>query len=385
MPIQSKNDMHRKHKDIDLPSTSRRHFLSGAAAVAVAGFAQRSILASPIGESPAFLHIARRAGHEAVIDSYDLGQHPLRPVGSTPVQAFAAQAVHPTLPILYVVRDTALWEHLPRGVVSTYSMQSDATPLKLIAETPMALSATGPKSLSVSACGRILMTSASTGRAWNMFALDEKGLPMGPAITQKQTGPSSAPHSVVFSRRDPIAVGSDPGRSRLTLLAPGIDEIASLGHIEVFDGLAALAPVWTSDGRYIIAAEADATTLTTYEVKRSSGPHQPSSFTRRSKAVAQTPITLLAATANAGAVLTIRNEDFSSVLELWTVRGNGELYLNHFRKFSQRITGVVPYRNRFLLSTARHIASIHALSLNDTGTSEEPSFRQEAQISLAIG
>ncbi len=181
--------------------------------------------------------------------------------------------------MLFVARDCRQWENLPRGVIETYAVSRGTRPLRRIAQTPMALSATGPRSLAVSSCGRHLLVSASTGGAWNAFTLDRNGIPAGVAIARKEMGtmlPSytvslPTPHGLVFSPHAPCAIGTDPGSGRMTLLQPSPEEIAALARCETPSGLASASPVWTSDGKYVIAANARKASLSIYEI--SSCPH----------------------------------------------------------------------------------------------------------------
>jgi hypothetical protein len=156
---------------------SRRAFLAGAAACAAVG---PSLLRAAVREPgrQAVLHLAtREASGKTHVHTVALTSGGCTLLGSTSVDSLAAMATHPTLPVLYVARDCRQWEGLPRGVIESYSVERGVRPLRLLARSLMALSATGPRSLAVSPCGRHLLVAASTGGAWNAFALSD-GLPL---------------------------------------------------------------------------------------------------------------------------------------------------------------------------------------------------------------
>src|SRR4051812_21040040 len=203
---------------------SRRAFLSGAAAVAISG---RVLSRKAYAElhAPAFLHLAACSAGKGSVHTYAVTDDRCELLGNTTIDSFAAYASHPTLPVLYVARACSQWQYLPRGVIETYRVERSTRPLQLLAQTPMALSATGPRSLSISSCGRYLLLSASTGRAWNAFVLGSDGIPASVAIARKETGSVlesqaisvPAPHAVAFSPRGLHAVGTDPGSELMTV------------------------------------------------------------------------------------------------------------------------------------------------------------------------
>ncbi|MFT4111357.1 twin-arginine translocation signal domain-containing protein [Silvibacterium sp.] len=294
------------------PQLSRRDFLGGALlAGAAATMPDLPAFTRAVKSQPAWLHLA----HGGSIHTFTADAGSLRFLGATPIEDFAAFATHPKLPILYVARDCAQWEHLPRGVVSTYAVDSGTQPLRLIAQTPMALSSTGPRSLAVSACGGSLLVASSTGRAWNALALDASGVPGPVAVTRKDAG--AAPHGVLFSPREALAAGVDPERERLTLLQPASGGLNILARIDAPHGLAAMTPAWTRDGRYLIAADRNGASLSTYAVDASS-----QCIEHLHSIAMETPVqSVLMHTADG--VLTLRTEERGSVLELWRVTAGG--------------------------------------------------------------
>jgi hypothetical protein len=308
---------------------SRRAFLAGAAAVAVSGGALSRIAYSQ-PNAQAFLHLAVSSAGNGQVHTYAVTGDQCELLGSTNVDSFAAYASHPTLPVLYIARDCSQWEHLPRGVIETYQVERSAQPLGLLMQTPMALSATGPRSLSVSSCGRYLLVSASTGRAWNAFVLGSDGVPASVAIARKETGPVSdsqiilqpAPHAVAFSPTGLCAVGTDPSSKRMTLLHPSPDGLAILSRCHAPFGLAELCPTWTRDGRYLVAADAHTASFSLYAIRLASEDSEALEIHLCSSAQTQTPIKTLLSHATENGVFTTRGESKGSRLEFWRIRGH---------------------------------------------------------------
>jgi hypothetical protein len=247
-------------------------------------------------------------------------------LGSTRIDSFAAFASHPVLPLLYVARDCSEWEALPRGVIETYAVASSASPLRLLAQTPMALSATGPRSLGVSRCGRHLLVSASTGGAWNAFTLNPEGMPASVAIARKETGirrdshtvSLPTPHGLVFSPHGPFALGTDPGTGCMTLLQPSSETIAVLARCQTPHGLTPSSPVWTADGRYVIASNANPASLSLYKTPIVSAKGTDATFHLLGTTATVTPVTTLLTHPSLSAVLTFRRQGSSSRLERWS-------------------------------------------------------------------
>jgi hypothetical protein len=239
--------------------------------------------------------------------------------------------------VLYVARDCSQWEDLPRGVIETYAVECGTHSLRLLAQTPMALSATGPRSLAVAPCGRHLLASASTGGAWNAFHLSADGMPTSVAIARKETGAVlnshivslPAPHGLVFSPRGLFAVGTDPGSGHMTLLQPSSEAIAALARWETPYGLTPSSPAWTSDGKYIIAATARGMSLAIYEMGAGSEVQSNSSVHFLGTTSTHTPVNTLLAHPREPAVFTSRPQGDGSRLELWQVHGSDLRLLNN--------------------------------------------------------
>lgn len=310
--------------DISSP-VSRRTFLAGAAASLVSyPVSSGSELKEP---ASAFLHLAAYSSGTAHVHTCALIADRCHWLGSTAIDSLAAYAAHPVHPVLYMARDCAQWNHLPCGVIETYAVENSTRPLQLLAQTPMALSATGPRSLAVSSCGKHLLVSASTGGAWNAFALDSNGIPASLAIARKETAAllkpgtiaSPMPHAVAFSPQAPYAVGTDPGSERITLLQPSTDGIAVLSRCEMPPELASSSPVWTADGRYVLAANAQIASLSVYAIHSEKETIQVNLVESVST---QTPVRALLAHPAQPGVFTSRSQNKGSRIEFWKIQGD---------------------------------------------------------------
>ena len=308
---------------------SRRAFLAGAAACAAVG---PSLLRAAACEprQQAVLHMAtREASDNAHVHTFALTADGCTFLGSSSVDSLATMSAHPALPVLYVARDCHQWEGLPRGVIESYSVECGLRPLRLLARSPMALSATGPRSLAVSLCGRHLLVAASTGGAWNAFAL-RGGLPEPVAIARKETGSIlnaqttalPTPHGLVFSPQGSFAAATDPGNGRMTLLQPLSDGIAVLARCQTPRGGTATNPVWASDGKYVIVANAQSLSLSVYEVRAASADGSDASIHWLNTVPTATPVTTLLAHPAEPAVFTLRPQPGGSRLELWHLHGS---------------------------------------------------------------
>ena len=308
---------------------SRRAFLTGAAAcAAVSPSLLRAAICEPRQQAVLYLATHEASGN-ANVHTFALTADGCTLLGSSSVESLAAMAAHPALPVLYVARDCRQWEGLPRGVIESYAVERGVRPLRLLARSLMSLSATGPRSLAVSPCGRHLLVAASTGGAWNAFALSD-GLPAPIAIARKETGAAlnahtaalPTPHGLVFSPEGSFAAATDPGSGRMTLLQPLPARIAVLARCQTPRGGAATNPVWTSDGKYVIVANAQSLSLSVYEVRAASADGSDASIHWLNTIPTATPVTTLLAHPAEPAVFTLRPQAGGSRLELWQVHGS---------------------------------------------------------------
>jgi hypothetical protein len=347
-----------------LASISRRVFLAEAAVAAVAAPA---VLRTSFRESdqPTVLHLATSSSQTARIHTFALTSRGCKLLGSTEVDAFAAFAVHPVLSILYVARDCDHWNRLPCGVVESYAVRRQARPLQLLAQTPMALSATGPRSIAVSSCGRHLLVSASRGGAWNSFALNADGMPAPVAIARKETGVARnscdvslpAPHGLAFSPRTLLAVAADPGIDRVSFLQPSSDGIAVLARCDTPSGLAGAQPAWTADGRHILVATARKPTLLLYRVATTELPGSQTGMDLAAVVPTATPVTALLAHPVKPAVFTSRAQGSGSILEVWEIQDN-RLQLTGNMRLPEQILALAHHRNALWVASGDRLAQI---------------------------
>ncbi|RRA50266.1 beta-propeller fold lactonase family protein [Acidipila sp. EB88] len=136
----------------------------------------------------------------------------------------AAIVAHPYLPRLYVANDCSSWRHQPRATIECFDIDTETLRLRSVARLPLALSATGPRSLVLSADAQHLLVSAFHGGACNAFALNAAGdlLPHPAAMKETgcglhaQTQGSAHPHTIVGMLRSGLLIASDYGADRLT-------------------------------------------------------------------------------------------------------------------------------------------------------------------------
>jgi hypothetical protein len=370
-----------------LPSrVSRRAFIAGAAAAAA--MTPKFLRASLYGGADgALLHLATRASQSGQVHTFVLTREGCELLGSTDIASFSAFAAHPLLPVLYVARDCKQWENLPRGVVETYAVQRDAPPLRLLSRTPMALSATGPRSLAVAPCGRHLLVSASTGGAWNTFSLDDAGIPGSVAMSRKETGHVTssgsiafpAPQGLAFSPLGLWAVGTDPGSQHMSLLRPSSAEIAVLTRWETTHGIAHVAPVWTADGRYFIAANAQTASLSIYEVGAASGSESKAEVRLGGTVQTMTPIKALLAHPSEPAIFTSRPQGNGSRLELWKMNASG-LRLATDTWISGDVVALAQHFDHLWAASNDRLIRISTRDFRDRRTFEVPLHRAQALI-----
>jgi hypothetical protein len=360
-----------------LPPLSRRAFLAGAATCAAVGPAFLHAAIRELGRQT-LLHVATRESHTGYVHTYALTSGGCTLLGSTAVDSLAALAVHPELPVLYVARDCREWESLPRGVIESYAVARGVHPLRLLTQTPMALSATGPRSLAVSSCGRHLLVSASTGGAWNAFALNPGGVPASVAVARKETGTMldshtvslPTPHGLAFSPHRPFALATDPGSGSITLLHPTSESIAVRVRCRNPYGLAHASPVWTADGRYVIASTRSAS-LSVYEIPSVSGQENNASFDLLGTTPTTTPVTTLLAHPTQPAVFTSRPQAGGSRLELWRVDGS-HLRLVRETWVPGHVVALAHHAGDLWLASQDRLIQMPIEDLRSSGRSEVP-------------
>lgn len=347
---------------------SRRAFLSEAAAsVILAPALLRAYIREP---ARTVLHVASRTAAAEGIHTFALTAQACRPVDSTVVDSFAAFAVHPTLPMLYMVRGCGQWKDLPRDVIETYAVSRCSRSLRLLTQTPMALSAIGSRALAVSACGQHLLVSASTGGAWNAFALNPNGLPKPIAIPRKETGTDDlrrmpTPHGLAFSSSRPIAIGVDPGTERLSLLQPSSEAITVLDRCRAPFGLALIQPTWMADGRHVIAAADREPSLLVYAVNSTSqNPIQLIGI-----APTATPVRALVADPLEPAIFTARPDGHGSLVEIWELHRE-QLHSKSCIRISEEVVALASHAGRLWVATQEQLIGMSVRRFGDSSLIE---------------
>ena len=130
------------------------------------------------------------------------------------------------------------------------------------------------------------------------------------------------PHGLSFSPQGPIALSTDPGTGCMTLLQPSAERIAVLARCQTPYGLTRSSPVLTSDGRYIVVANAQNSSLSIYEMPVASGEGSNAGFHLLGTTPTVTPVTTLIAHPVEPALFTSRPQGNGSRLELWKIDGS---------------------------------------------------------------
>lgn len=379
-------------EDMDKKSTllpslmSRRAFVTGAAATAAMSPALARAISHGRSER-AVLHLATCTSQGGHVHTFALSLRDCEFMGSTAVDSFAAFAAHPVLPLLYVARDCSHWDNLPRGVIEAYAVEYRSQALRLLSRTPMALSSTGPRSIAVASCGRHLLVSASTGGAWNAFSLDNDGVPDSVAMTRKETGHATnsqtialpTPHGLSFAPHGLYAVGTDPGTQSMTLLRPSPAGIEVLTRWETTYSLARLAPAWTADARYIIAANARTPSLSVYEVDELTGDGSEPEVHPLQTLPTMTPIAALLAHPSEPAVFTARPQGAGSRFELWKMQ-NARLQLASETSLPGDVVALGQRFGYLWAASNGRLTRISMRDFRDTCTFEAPPHNTQAIV-----
>ncbi len=99
--------------------------------------------------------------------------------------------MHPSLPVLYVLHDVALWGYLPRGAVSAYRFHATEGVLTPVNTQPLSLAATHPQDGAVFSRGEALFVSTAAG-IYNVLRLTADGSLLPVSAIRKEIGLSAA-------------------------------------------------------------------------------------------------------------------------------------------------------------------------------------------------
>lgn len=184
-------------------------------------------------------------------------------LGSAATERPMALAAHPFRPVVYVANGVSMYQHEPRGTVEAFRIDPENGRLELLGRQPLSLSATEPRSLTVSPDGQNLLVAAFGGGAYNVLPIDPSGIPSAPSTILKQVGRGShvaehavaRPAAVLFHPRKGWAIGADFGADRLDFLSsqgPAF-AVSHRMHCEPGRGLSAVA--LDREGRLAIATQ----------------------------------------------------------------------------------------------------------------------------------
>jgi hypothetical protein len=232
-----------------------------------------------------------------------------------------------------------------------------------------------------------LLVSASTGGAWNAFSLDDDGIPDSVAISRKETGHVTssgttafpAPHGLAFSPHGLCAVGTDPGSQRMSLLRPSSAEIAVVTRWETIHSLARVAPVWTADGKYVIAANAQVASLTIYEVGAVPGSENKTGVRLLGTIHTMTPVKALLAHPSEPAIFTSRPQAAGSRLELWRM-DTSSLRLASDTWISSDVVALAQHSGHVWAASEGCLIRISMRDFRETRTFEAPLHGAQALI-----
>lgn len=192
-------------------------------------------------------------------------------IGAIASERPAALAAHPALPIVYTANAYAAnaagrHRYEPRGAVEAFHLHEGTGRLALVAQQPLSLSATQPRSLALSPDRRSLLVAAFGGGAYNVLPIDDAGLPGQPTSILKQIGcgpdprkqTSAHPACVLFHPEEPLGIAADFGADRLDLLSPeiggaGIPGFSVVSRISCGLGGGPIAVALHRDGRLLVA------------------------------------------------------------------------------------------------------------------------------------
>jgi hypothetical protein len=201
---------------------TRRTFLASASITACIGMsavgfpmASEQTQSGRVEDTPALLHAAvNLPSGGASIQTYALHRGRCTLVADTLCASVTALAMHPLLPVLYAAGDMVPGQSLPHGNIEVFQIDLNSSRLRSIARVAMSLSATGPRSLTVSPDGTYLLVASASGGIWNAFPLDANGIPAPTPIARKEIG-SNAAHPGHAAAHPTRSASSSPQRRKL--------------------------------------------------------------------------------------------------------------------------------------------------------------------------
>ena len=248
---------------------TRRQFGQALAVSAAATLLDRRSLAATSSSLAGFAYVA--AGSLQV----------LRVTGSrwTPVQTISAAApghlaLHPHLPLLYVVHAVGLWNGLPRGAVSAYDIHPATGHVTRRVTQPLSLSAIYPRHAAISPDGRHLLVAAEHAGIYNLLPLDPDGTPRAPTAIRKEHGlgeaeevKTSRPAHVSFDLSGTTAFAADVGHGTISAFTCERDSIRLDGRVRSHAGAGPSQLIHSSSSGCIYALCSDDGSITVHRIK----------------------------------------------------------------------------------------------------------------------
>ncbi len=140
---------------------------------------------------------------------------------SSPAPSFLI--LHPNQQVLYVANEIDEHEGFPCGTLESYSIDPHSGMLRLLQQQRLSLSGTRPRQLAISPDGRHMAVTLYGGGAYNLLALDEKGLLGRVTGIVKELGSgrdrlyqaSAHPNDLIFDPENHHLLSTDLGCDRL--------------------------------------------------------------------------------------------------------------------------------------------------------------------------
>jgi 6-phosphogluconolactonase (cycloisomerase 2 family) len=131
--------------------------------------------------------------------------------------------VHPNRQVAYGLREVSEYQHLPRGAVDAYRIESGGQ--TLLGTQPLSLSAIMPRSIAISPDGRYLVVAVYGGGSYNVLSISKDGELEPVCGIYKEIGcglcpvrqASAHPHTVVFDQTGDYVLSSDFGCDTLSV------------------------------------------------------------------------------------------------------------------------------------------------------------------------
>ena len=319
-----------------LNPVTRRTFLASAGITACTGIGAAAFPRIASGQAhpdrvergPALLHAAVNFGSGgASIQTFAIDGGRCTRVADALCASFTALAMHPSLPVLYAAGDTAPGQPLPHGHIEAFQIDSRSGRLHSIARAAMSLSATGPRSLTVSPDGTRLLVAAGSGGIWNSFPLDTLGIPAQTPIARKEIGSHAAyagqaaahPHSIVYPRNARLAIATDTGSNQVSLMEPSVQDIAVHARYLAKPAAGPAYAALFADHSHLLIASILDPSLSLWQI---TGSYAAPSLRHVSATPTSTPITALLANPASSIAYSARPEARGSRLDIWHLAGD---------------------------------------------------------------